>query len=56
MFFAGVVVGAGGLLLFGYFFAKHEEKKTKAQLQEMANKLQNEETIVNDEKGGIEND
>lgn len=56
MFFAGVVVGAGGLLLFGYFFAKHEEKKTKAQLQEMANKLQDEKAIVNEEKGGETND
>ena len=51
MFFAGVCVGMGGLLLFGYFFAKSQEKKQEKQLREMLNKAKAEEDIVNDEKG-----
>ena len=51
MFFAGVCVGMGGLLLFGYFFAKSQEKKQEKQLREMLNKAKAEEDIVNEEKG-----
>ena len=55
MFFAGMFVVCAWLLLFGYLHMRHQEKQTAKQLQEMANKLQDEETIVNEEKGVEDN-
>ena len=55
MFFAGMFCGCAGLLLFGWLFMKKQEKETAKQMQEMANKLKDEETIVNEEKGGEKN-
>lgn len=56
MFFAGMFCGCAGLLLVGWLYMRNQEKQTAKQMQEMANKLKDEETIVNEEKGGANND
>ena len=51
MFFAGVLVGMGGLLLFGWLYMKHEEKKTAQALKQVAE----EKTVIESENKEVEN-
>lgn len=54
MFFAGLLVGVGGLALIAFLYGKHEEKKTKQALQQVTEiaeaKADENEVTENEEK------